>query len=139
MRVFLHRADLERMRAHAMAHPTEEVCGLLGGFDTEDGCRHVERVLILENVEHSRVHFSIDQREHLQAVRALRGEGLSPVGNWHSHPDTPSRQSAEDIRLSADSTASYMILSLQEREHPVLRSFHCEGGVSTAEELILID
>ncbi len=34
--------------------------------------------------------------------------------------------------------ANYLILSLMEREHPVLHSFHVENGVSTAEDLEII-
>ena len=59
------------------------------------------------------------------------------MGNWHSHPVSPSRPSQEDIRLAYDSSASYLILSLMEEE-PVLNSFHIEEGVSQKEELVII-
>jgi proteasome lid subunit RPN8/RPN11 len=56
------------------------------------------------------------------------------LGNWHSHPESPSRPSEEDKRLAYDSSASYLILSLMDLEHPVLNSFHIEGTVSEKEE-----
>ena len=69
----------------------------------------------------------------------MRASGLQPLGNWHSHPETPSRQSEEDKRLAYDSNASYLILSLMDDENPVLRSFHTDSERnSTAEELEII-
>lgn len=61
--------------------------------------------------------------------------GIVPLGNWHSHPETPSRPSKEDKRMAYDSNASYLILSLQNREIPVLNSFHIEGESAQKEEL----
>lgn len=67
----------------------------------------------------------------------MRAEGLVPLGNWHSHPESPSRPSDEDKRLAYDKTASYMILSLMNKDEPVLNSFHIEGADSTKEELVI--
>ena len=57
-----------------------------------------------------------DPKEHLASIKDIRAKGLKPLGNWHSHPESPSRPSQEDKRLAYDSSASYLILSLQERE-----------------------
>ena len=46
---------------------------------------------------------------------------------------------AEDIRLAFDSRASYLILSLQDENKPVLNSFHVENGISSKEELEILD
>ena len=77
-------------------------------------------------------------KEQLAAVKDMRANGLVPLGNWHSHPESPSRPSEEDKRLAYDSTASYMILSLMDNENPVLNSFHIEGTESEKEELVLV-
>ena len=53
----------------------------------------------------------------------MRSKGLTPLGNWHSHPESPSRPSEEDKRLFFDSKARYLILSLQEKDNPVLNAF----------------
>jgi proteasome lid subunit RPN8/RPN11 len=70
----------------------------------------------------------MDPREQLNAVKDLRSRGLTPLGNWHSHPDTPSRPSQEDIRLAHDPSASYLILSLQSRRVPNLNAFRIQNG-----------
>ena len=77
-------------------------------------------------------------KEQLAAVKDMRANGLVPLGNWHSHPESPSRPSDEDKRLAYDSKASYMILSLMNIDEPVLNSFHIEGNVSNKEDLRII-
>ena len=58
-----------------------------------------------------------------------------PLGNFHSHPESPSRPSEEDKRLAYDKEASYMIISLMDIENPVLKSFRIVDNVSTEEEI----
>ena len=72
------------------------------------------------------------------AIKDMRAEGLKPLGNWHSHPVSPSRPSDEDKRLAYDSSTSYMILSLMYSE-PVLNSVHIEGDKAEKEELVIED
>ena len=130
-----------RMRDHlydeivnyAKEHLPEEACGLIAG--TKDGNdKSIKKVYCLTNIDHSNEHFSLDPKEQLAAVKDMRANGLVPLGNWHSHPSSPSRPSVEDIRLAFDSKASYLILSLM-ADYPVLNSFHIEGGEWTKEDL----
>ena len=79
-------------------------------------------------------HFTLDPRDQMNAIKDMRANGLKPLGNWHSHPSSPSRPSVEDIRLAFDSKASYLILSLI-ADYPVLNSFHIENGEWTKDDL----
>ena len=115
------------MLEYALAQRPDEACGLIAGRDAEDGERIVEKVYLLTNTDHTNEHFSIDPREQLSAVKDMRANGLVPLGNWHSHPESPSRPSEEDKRLANDSRATYMILSLEKEDEPVLNAFHVEG------------
>ncbi len=137
-KVTLRQIDYETILAHARAEKPNEACGLIAGRDIGEE-RRIEKVYLLTNLDHSPEHFSLDPKEQLAAVRDMRASGLQPLGNWHSHPETPSRQSEEDKRLAYDSNASYLILSLMDDENPVLRSFHTDSERnSTAEELEII-
>ena len=138
-KITIKKDDVNRIIEHAKNRLPDEACGLIGGIDNEDGVREVRKVYLLTNTDHSREHFSIDPKEQLQAVKDMRSEGIKPLGNWHSHPESPSRSSDEDIRLAVDSEASYLILSLMDIDNPVLNSFHVENGVSTREELVELD
>ncbi len=125
----------EQILAHAKKELPNEACGLIAGV-IEDGNKIIKKVYLLTNVDHSNEHFSLDPKEHLAAIKDMRANQIAPLGNWHSHPESPSRPSEEDKRLAYDPKASYMILSL-EKETPVLNSFHIENNAVTKEELII--
>lgn len=134
--ISLKKADYEKILAHAKSCVPEEACGLIAGTKAGED-KVVEKVYLLTNIDHSNEHFILDPKEQLAAVKDMRANGLMPLGNWHSHPESPSRPSEEDKRLAYDSKASYMILSLMEPEQPVLNSFHIEGDESTKEDLVI--
>lgn len=136
MKVTLRKEDYDKIVAHAKANLPEEACGLIAGLD-HDGVREIKKVYLIENVDHTNEHFTITPKAQLEAIKNMRQNGLKPLGNWHSHPESPSRSSQEDIRLAYDSSASYLILSLM-NEEPVLHSFHVENGQSTKEDLNII-
>ena len=131
----LHKEDYETILAHAKKEAPVEACGLIAGR-IEDNDKYIEKVYILTNVDHAEEHFTLDPKEQLSAVKDMRANGLVPLGNWHSHPVSPSRPSDEDKRLAYDSKASYMILSLMDEE-PVLNSFHIENNEAAKEELVI--
>ena len=82
--------------------------------------------------------FSMDPKEQLAAVKDMRKNGYVPLGNFHSHPESPSRPSEEDKRLAYDSKANYLILSLMEADNPVLNAFLVdEEKQVTKEELVI--
>lgn len=107
-----------------------EACGYLAGNDGT-----VARALALTNVDHSPDHFSLDPKEQFAALRQLRAEGLVILGVYHTHPETPARPSAEDIRLACDPAVVYVIASL--RDHGDIRAFRIRQGTITHEPLII--
>ena len=133
----LSRSDYEKILAHAEKELPDEACGLIAGT-IEGGDKLIKKVYLLTNTDHSNEHFSMDPKEQLAAIKDMRANGLVPLGNWHSHPESPSRPSEEDKRLAYDSKASYMILSLMDRSVPVLNSFHISGADAEKEQLEII-
>ena len=132
----LSKADYNKIIAHAESELPNEACGLIAG-NIDGKNKEITKVYFLTNTDHSNEHFSLDPREQLAAVKDMRKNGLIPLGNWHSHPESPSRPSDEDKRLAYDSKASYMILSLMDRESPVLNSFRISSSQAEKEELII--
>ena len=132
----LTKSDFEKILAHAVKELPDEACGLIAG-PVEDGDKEIKMVYLLTNIDHSNEHFSLDPKEQLEAIKDMRKNGFVPLGNWHSHPESPSRPSEEDKRLAFDSKASYMILSLMDRETPVLNSFKITGDTAEKEELVI--
>lgn len=132
----LLKTDYEKIVAHAEKELPNEACGLIGGTINGDS-KKIKKVYLLTNIDHSNEHFSLDPKEQLAAIKDMRQNGLVPLGNWHSHPESPSRPSDEDKRLAYDSKASYMILSLMDRQNPVLNSFKITGDTAEKEELVI--
>lgn len=128
--------DYEKILNHAIEGLPNEACGLIAGT-VEDGIKVVREVYLLTNVDASNEHFTIDPKEQLKAVKDMRAKGYQQFGNWHSHPESPSRPSEEDKRLAYDSKADYLILSLEDREHPVLNAFLIENHTEVSKEEIV--
>ena len=91
--IYLQLKEYEKLLVHAVKCLPEEACGLLGGKKDETGNTYIEVVYLLENTDHSEEHFSLDPRGQLAAVKEMRANGWRPLGNWHSHPASPSRPS----------------------------------------------
>ena len=133
----LTKSDFEKILAHAVKELPDEACGLIAGT-VEDGDKEIKKVYLLTNIDHSNEHFSLDPKEQLEAIKDMRKNGLEPLGNWHSHPETPARPSKEDIRLAFDSEASYLIMSLMDQENPVIHAFRVREGQVSKDEIVTI-
>ncbi|MDR2023144.1 MAG: M67 family metallopeptidase [Hungatella sp.] len=136
MKLTIKETDMKLIVEHARKGLPNEVCGLIAGT-VEGQSKTVQKVYLLSNPDQSPEHFSIDPKEHLYAIKDMRGNGWSPLGNFHSHPSTPARPSQEDIRLAYDPFASYLILSLAE-DIPVLKAFGITGDVVEQQEIVVI-
>lgn len=134
--IYLKKSDYEKILEHAKSELPNEACGLIAGeISGED--KLIKKVYLLTNIDRSNEHFSLDPKEQLSAIKDMRANNLVPLGNWHSHPESPSRPSDEDKRLAYDSKASYMILSLMDIENPVLNSFIIQGDTAEKEALVI--
>jgi len=116
---------VEGIIAQAINELPNEACGLLGGRNNQ-----VVKQFLLTNIDRSPEHFSFDPAEQFQVLRSARADELEIIANYHSHPETPSRPSEEDIRLAYDPNILYLIVSLA-AEVPVLKAFSIQNGVST--------
>ena len=130
--ISLKRDVYNQIVAHAKADLPNEACGYLAGLDGI-----VTLGYQLTNIDHSPEHFSFDPAEQFKTVKDARGKGLQILANYHSHPETPSRPSQEDIRLAFDPNILYFIISLAQQE-PVVKAFQIINGTETIEELNII-
>ena len=135
--IYIKKEDYEEIIAYSKAGLPNEACGLLGG--TVDGKdRKIEKVYYLTNIDASREHFSMDPKEQFEAVKDMRANGLSLIGNFHSHPESPSRPSEEDKRLAYDSSVRYLILSLMDMDAPVLNGFEIIDRTDVTKEDVVV-
>lgn len=136
--IILKRTQYEEILHHALIAAPNEACGLLGGR-IEGEQKIVERVYPLTNLDNSPEHFTMDTKEQFSAVKDMRSNGWVVLGNFHSHPESPSRPSEEDKRLAFDVEASYLILSLQEQDQAILKSFRIQKHVVSEERITIVE
>lgn len=135
--IYLKREDYNIILNHAISGLPNEACGLVAGTIKNDA-KYIEKVYLLQNMDKSREHFSMDPKEQLAAIKDIRANELVLIGNFHSHPESPSRPSEEDKRLAYDSQMNYLIISLMDEEKPVLKAFLIEEKIRVSEEEIII-
>ena len=94
--VVLNKSGYEKILAHCQKNVPNEACGLLGGY-IEDDKKVITDVYLLTNIDASPEHFSLSPEEQLQVMKDIRSKKNVLIGNFHSHPASPSRPSQEDI------------------------------------------
>lgn len=134
MAVTITRQAYESLLQQARKEAPVEACGYLLGTDDTSATENYA----MTNIDHAEEHFTLDPREQFAAIKYARKNGLKVVGNWHSHPASPSRPSQEDIRLAYDPSILYFILSL-EAEEPVLNAFRIQQGEVEKHAVSIVD
>jgi [CysO sulfur-carrier protein]-S-L-cysteine hydrolase len=94
------------------------------------------KVFPMTNADASPVTYRLDGREQLRTFDELDEQGWDLWAIYHSHTHSEAYPSETDRRLAFYPDSRYILLSLEDREHPVLRSFFIdEEGRITEEEL----
>lgn len=112
-----------RMVEQAKAEAPVEACGILAGSDGK-----VEKLYKMINADKSCDHFMMEPKEQFTVVKDIRSAGLKMLAIYHSHPQTPARPSAEDIRLALTPDVIYVIVSVQDAKRPNVKGFLIEDG-----------
>ena len=122
------------MVEQAKAEAPIEACGILAG----NGGR-VEKLYKMTNADNSSDHFMMEPEEQFAVVKDIRSSGLEMLAIYHSHPETPTRLSAEDIRLAFTPDVVYVIVSLQDSSRPDAKGFLIENGDVTEVSVRIIE
>lgn len=129
----LDGATLAALIEHARSDFPYEVCGLLAGI----GGR-LTRHYRIPNAARSMTFYNMDARELLAAMNDMDDNEWDLLGIYHSHTHTEAYPSATDVELAFYANAVYLIVSLQDRERPVVRAFDIVDGVVT-ERTVVVD
>ncbi|MFB3739555.1 MAG: Mov34/MPN/PAD-1 family protein [Candidatus Velamenicoccus archaeovorus] len=109
-----------------------ECCGLVaaaGGVPV--------KVFTMKNLDASPVSYRLDPTEQLRVFERMDAEGWDLWAIYHSHTHSEAYPSETDRKLAFYPEARYLVLSLQDREQPVLRAFRILDGSITEEELTI--
>ena len=113
----------EQMLDQAKAEAPIETCGILAGRGSK-----VERMYKMRNTDAREDHYMMEPAEQFAAVKDMRSAGLNMLAIYHSHPATAARPSAEDVRLAFTPDITYVIISLEQSDGPVVKAFSVKDG-----------
>jgi [CysO sulfur-carrier protein]-S-L-cysteine hydrolase len=115
---------------HGLREFPNEACGLLAGKNGRP-----VKVFTMRNADASPASYRLDPKEQLKVFDEIDEEGLDLLGIYHSHTHSEAYPSETDRQQAFYPDAYYLLLSLQERENPVLRAFRILDGEVAEEEL----
>ena len=130
------RALYEEIVAHGQSRYPKEACGLLAG--PADGAWRAVQVYPMRNVEDSPVGYSMDPPQQLRVEQQMRSRSQRLIAIYHSHTASAAYPSPVDVNRAISPDVSYVLVSLQDQGHPVVRSFRIDGA-AIAEEPITVN
>ena len=123
---------LEEMTALAGRALPNEACGLLAGADGR-----AERFYPMRNADESPLTYRLDPKEQLEAFNEIEEKGWELLGIFHSHTHTEAYPSETDRRQAFYPEAHYFVLSVADRDHPVLRGFTIRDGAVEEQDVMI--
>ena len=121
--LYIKRPFYQAMLAHLQANYPLEACGILAG-----ATNLVTQLYAIDNVLASPVAYEMDPQQQLQAMIDLEERGWEMVAIFHSHPTGPEHPSPTDIAQAYYPECIYIIVSLIDRNQPVVRGFRIDNG-----------
>ena len=136
----LPKAMLDEMIAQALEELPNECCGIIAGRDGQ-----ATKLYRTRNAEASPFRYNIHPLDLLRIERELDAEGWQVLVIYHSHVASEAYPSATDIRLAQwpgsnppvdlYPGAYYVVVSLKDRDAPVVRAFEIHAGVVSEVQL----
>jgi proteasome lid subunit RPN8/RPN11 len=123
---------LKEIVEHGLREFPNECCGVIAGRDGSP-----VRVIPMKNVDASPVTYRLDAGEQFRVFNEIEDEGLDLWAFYHSHTHSEAYPSETDVRLAFFPEARYLLVTLADREAPVLRSFWIRDGQVDEEELTI--
>jgi proteasome lid subunit RPN8/RPN11 len=116
--------------AHAREEAPNECCGYMR---VRDGT--VEEVVRAVNERQSPYGYELDHKS-LFAANEFDDQGFQ-VGIYHSHPRSPAEPSQTDINLATYPHWTYLIVSLENGDAPVVRGWRIADGRVDEEPIVV--
>lgn len=128
--LILKRDFFTQIVQHCKRELPDEACGILAGKNNT-----AEKVYTMANAQKSPENYLMDPKEQLRVMKEMRSCGLEMLAIYHSHTVSQAYPSKRDIEMAFYPDTSYVILSLQDKDNPRIRSFKIAEGKVTEEEI----
>ena len=126
----LDQVLFKELLEHGLRDYPNEACALLAGRDGVPSW-----LLPMRNADASPVSYRLEPKEQLHAFQRMDEERMDLLGIFHTHTHSEAFPSETDRTQAFYPEAAYLIMSLADREAPVLRAFRIVDGEVTEEEV----
>ncbi|MHB8375371.1 MAG: M67 family metallopeptidase [Dehalococcoidia bacterium] len=132
MTLRLERAYIDEMVAHAREDAPNECCGIIAGDSAGRGTKLYRAI----NAEASPYRYSVEPKDLLRIHNDVDAHDWTFLAIYHSHTHTEAYPSPTDVRLAGGwPEAYYVLVSLMDAAHPVIRAFRIIDGAVTEEAI----
>jgi len=119
---------------HGLRELPNEACGLIAGTDGS-----AAKVFAMRNMDGSPISYRLDPKEQLHVTKEIEDTGWELWGIYHTHTHTeayPSETDRDRARWVQPfyPDVYYLLVSLSDRNNPVVRAFRITEGEVTEEE-----
>jgi len=114
----IHARILSRILEHAKREPLKECCGLLAGHDDV-----IDTIFPAKNDLNSAAVYEIAPKELFHLFREMREQGLTHLGQYHSHLHTENFPSPTDVAQAGYPDHAYFIVTLLPDSPMPVRAF----------------
>ena len=121
----------DSMVKHAQTGYPNEACGILAGKKENAG----DVFFPMRNMDEASISYFMDPKEQLHVFKKMRELNIQMTGIFHSHVASEAYPSQKDVRLAFYPEVSTLIVSLSDKQKPVLRSFKIKDEKVTEEEI----
>ena len=128
--VYLQAKYVNEMFNHAFQDDPNECCGILAGESGE-----VKKLYRMTNPEASPYRYRMDSKELLNVYNEIDDQGWEILAIYHSHTHSEAYPSATDIRFANWPDSLYLLISLLDKQKPILRAFHIQNGEVSEESI----
>jgi proteasome lid subunit RPN8/RPN11 len=128
----ISQSFLDQIIEHVKSEHPLEACGILAGKNGD-----ILKIYKMINTDKSRKTYFMDPKEQLRVFKDIRVQEIEMMAIYHSHPHSQAYPSKTDVELAFYSDASYMIVSLEDMNNPVVRSYKITYGKIEEEEINL--
>jgi len=107
----------------ALRRLPNEACGLLSGRKNL-----AESFFAMKNTEESPASYLMDPKEQFHVMKHIRERNEEMLAIYHSHVASPAYPSSKDVQLAFYPDVYYVLISLQDRSHPVVKAYRIQEG-----------
>ena len=132
--IFIPKNIYGQMMDHAKTGYPNEACGILAGAEA----KKTAGFFPMRNLDESSISYFMDPKEQLRVFKEMREKNWQMLGIFHSHVASEAFPSQKDVRLAFYPEVSYLIVSLSDKDKPVLRSFRIVEERVEEEEIQII-